>query len=126
MVKTTSYPTINRLDFAVYDEKHYVTMKDLTFRNVTVPKGFIFDGVSVPWFVTWLFTHNDLKRGIMAAAFHDFMCENKDKFSRREATSILMKLWKQAGLGSRWYTAFKPWLVYCFVEAYQMTQKGWK
>ena len=125
MGKITSYPTINRLDFAVYDEKHYVTMKDLKFRNVTVPKYFIFDGVSVPWFAMFLFTHNELKRGIMASAFHDFMCENKDKFKRREATSILIKLWKQAGLGSHWYTSWKPWLVYISVELYQMA-KGWK
>ncbi|MFV0626400.1 MAG: DUF1353 domain-containing protein [Alphaproteobacteria bacterium] len=121
MGKLISYPSLNNLDIAVYDEKHYVTMKNLTFRDVTVPKGFVFDGVSVPWFTTFLFTHNDLKRGIMASAFHDFMCENKDKFSRREATSILMKLWKQSGISS-----CKAVVIYVCVEAYQMTQKGWK
>ena len=116
---------ISDIDFGVYKATKYITLHLWTFRNINVPEGFVFDGVSVPWFATFLFTHNDLKRGIMASAFHDFMWENKDKFKRREATSILIKLWKQAGLGSRWYTSWKPWVVYISVELYQMA-KGWK
>lgn len=126
MAKIVSYPAINSLDYAVYDEKRYVSLRKRTFRNVTVPEGFVFDGVSVPWFVMWMFTHNELKRGMRASCFHDFLCENRGQCKRKEATSILLKLWKEDGLGKRWYTSWKPWIVYIFVELYQMKQGGWK
>lgn len=125
MAKIITYPVIKNLLFAVFDETNYVNLEEITFRKISVPKGFVFDGVSIPWFVMWMFSHNDLKRGIKAACFHDFMCEHKDIYQRREATAILLKLWKNAGLGNRWYTAWKPWVVYLFVEIYQM-MKGWK
>lgn len=125
MGKIVSYPVIKSLDFGVYDEKRYVSLRKRTFRNVTVPEGFLFDGISIPWFVMFLFTHNELKKGLQAACFHDFMCENKGVYRRREATSVLLKLWKNAGLGNRWYMAWKPWVVYCFVEIYQIC-KGWR
>ena len=128
MAELINFPVINSLDFAVFDEKQYVTLRDLTFGDITVPKGFIFDGISVPWGVMWMFTHNELKRGIRAACFHDFMCEpeNRGRYKRKEATSILLKLWKKAGLGNRWYTSWKPYVVYIAVELYQMRQGGWK
>ncbi len=114
-----------RLLFAVYGRKKYITLNKLNRYGVDVPAGFIFDGVSVPWFVMWMFTHNELKEGIEAACVHDYMCEHKDDYRRRYATSILLKLWKNAGLGERWYTSWKPWVVYVFVELYQIL-KGWK
>ncbi len=116
---------MEKLLFAVYGRKKYITLDKLSRQGVKVPAGFVFDGVSVPWFVMWMFTHNELKEGIEAACVHDFMCGHKEKYRRREATSILLKLWKNAGLGERWYTSWKPWVVYAFVELYQIS-KGWK
>lgn len=120
-----SYPSMKRLCFAIYSLTKFVTTENLSFRNIIVPKGFVFDGVSLPWFVMFLFTHNELKRGIRASCFHDWMCENKDKFSRREATKILYDIWKQDGLGRNLITIWKPWVVYVFVEIYQIC-KGWR
>lgn len=111
--------------FAVYGRKEYITLVKINRLGVEIPAGFVFDGVSVPWFVMWVFTHNELKEGIEASCVHDWMCAHKDIYRRREATSALIKLWKNAGLGGRWYTSWKPWVVYGFVELYQIFQ-GWK
>lgn len=114
-----------KLLFAVYGRKKYITLDKLNRYGVDVPAGFIFDGVSVPWFVMWMFTYDELKEGTEASCVHDYMCEHKNDYRRRYATSVLLKLWKNAGLGERWYTSWKPWVVYVFVELYQIL-KGWK
>ena len=119
-----SWPYIKNLDFAVTPEC-YITLRDMSFNGVTVPKGYTFDGITAKAPFTFIFSNNDLRKGIRAACFHDFMCENKNKFSRRQATSILIKLWKEDGLGNKLFTSWKPWLVYLFVEIYQI-YKGWK
>lgn len=107
------------LDFAVYDIK-YITLHRLSYKNVKIPRGFIFDGVTVPAPLTFLFSNKDLRQGIKAACFHDFMCQNKDKFSRKEATNILIELWLQAGLNK-----FKAKIAQYGVSVYQWL-KGWK
>ena len=48
------------------------------------------------------------------------MCQNKDKFSRKEATNILIELWLQAGLNK-----FKAKIAQYGVSVYQWL-KGWK
>ena len=104
----------------------YVALRDVRYCDrVRVPKRFVFDGVSVPWFCMFLFSHDDLKRGVYAACLHDYMCVHKDRFKRREATEILVRAWKDSGLGSRWYTAWKPFLVFASVELYKWAN-GWK
>ena len=46
MGRQTGYTLINRLDFAVYGI-NYVTLRDLEHDGVIVPKGYVFDGVTV-------------------------------------------------------------------------------
>ena len=67
-----------------------------------------------------IFSQKNLRNGVRASCFHDYCCENKSKFGRRESTKLLCDLWKKDGLGK-----VKSFLVYVFVEAYQMG-KGWK
>ena len=66
---------IKDLDFALYDIK-YITLHRQSYKTVKVPKGFIFDGITVPAPLMVLFSNKDLRQGIRAACFHDFMCQN--------------------------------------------------
>lgn len=124
MKNKLSYPALNQINFGVIPQG-YVTLRDLTFKNVTVPKGYIFDGITAKAPFTVIFSNDDLRNGIKAACFHDYLCDNKNLCRRKEATTILINLWKQDGLGRKWYNSWKPWLVYVCVEIYQI-MKGWK
>lgn len=101
-------------------ETGYITLKELTFRNVNVPKGFVFDGVTVKAPFTMLFSQKNLRNGVRASCFHDFMCMQKNIYKRRKATKILCDIWHQDGLGK-----IKTFVVYYLVDIYQLL-KGWK
>lgn len=107
------------LDFAVYNI-NYITLHKISYKNINVPKGFIFDGVTIPAPFTMLFSNKDLRQGIKAACFHDFMCKNKDKWKRKEATDILIELWLKSGLNK-----FKAKIAKNSVNIYHWL-KGWK
>lgn len=124
MVKIINRRRIPNISFAV-TPRYYILLKDMSFDKVTVLKGYVFDGVTAKSPFTFIFSNNDLRKGIRASCFHDYMCENKRNFKRRYATSVLIKLWKQDGLGDKWITSWKPWFVYIFVEVYQFL-KGWR
>ena len=113
-----NYPVINRLDFGVVDDK-YVTLRDLRYDDITVPKGFVFDGVTVKAPFTFIFSNKDLRQGVRASCFHDFMCRNKTQYKRKQASLVLTALWKQDGLNP-----FKAWIVFWCVELYQWC-RGW-
>ena len=106
-------------DFAV-EGINYITLREQTFENITVPKDFVFDGVTVPAPFTLLFSNKVLRQGIKAACFHDYMCQNKNLYTRKLATDILMKIWQENGLNS-----FKAVIAKAIVNIYQML-KGWK
>lgn len=114
-----SYPLINSLSFGVVGDK-YVTLRDLRHDNIIIPKGFVFDGVTVKAPFTFIFSNKDLRQGIRASCIHDWMCNHKDQFRRNYATRMLVDLWKQDGLKK-----FKAVIVYVCVELYQIC-KGWK
>lgn len=114
-----SYPVINSLDFAVVDN-NYITLRNLQHGNVAVPKGFVFDGVTVKAPFTVIFSNKDLRRGIKASCFHDWMCKHKQDYRRKYATQVLVDLWKQNGLGK-----IKAGIVYICVELYQICH-GWR
>ena len=114
-----SYPFLDSLDFAVWQDK-YVTLKALKYDKIEVPKGFIFAGVTVKAPFTVIFSNKDLRKGIRASCFHDWMCKHKQDYRRSYATGVLVKLWHDNGLG-----AVKAGIVYICVEAYQLFKK-WK
>ncbi len=99
---------------------NYITLKKITYRNIVVPKGFTFDGVTIPAPFTMLFSNKDLRQGIKASCIHDFMCRNKDKYKRKEATDILIELWLENGLNK-----FKAQIAKISINIYQYI-KGWK
>ena len=98
----------------------YVTLKELHYDGITLPKGFEFDGVTVKVPFTLLFSNKDLRQGIRASCFHDWMCQHKNEYSREYATKVLVDIWKEDGLED-----FKAWFVKVCVNAYQWL-KGWK
>lgn len=110
---------ISDIEFGVVDIG-YITLKEITFRDVKVPKGFIFDGVTVKAPLTVLFSQKNLRNGVRASCLHDYMCKNKKSYSRKKATKILCDIWKKDGLG-----AIRVKIVYFGVEFYQIL-KGWK
>lgn len=107
------------LEFGVWRDK-YVTLQPLEYKGIEVPKGFVFDGVTLKAPFTFIFSNKDLRQGIRASCFHDFMCRNKGKYSRGQATDLLVEIWKQDGL-----ERFKSWIVGFSVNFYQWL-KGWK
>ena len=110
---------MDELEFGLV-ENGYITLREISFRNVIVPKGFVFDGVTVKAPFTLLFSQKNLRNGIRASCFHDYMCKRKTLYKRSYSTKILVKLWKNDGLGS-----VKAGIVYCLVEMYQYL-RGWK
>lgn len=106
-------------DFAVCGEK-FVTLKELKFAGITVPKGFVFDGVTVKAPFTFLFSNKDLRQGIRASCFHDWLCLHKDEYSREFATDVLVQIWRKDGL-EKIKAVFVKWSV----NLYQRL-RGWK
>lgn len=107
------------IQFGIYNGK-YVTLESLKYKGIKIPAGFEFDGVTVMAPFTLLFSNKDLRQGIRASCFHDWMCLHKDEYSRREATKILTDIWQEDGL-----ERFKAKLVEWAVNAYQRLS-GWK
>lgn len=107
------------LQFGIYNGK-YVTLESLKYKDIEVPSGFEFDGVTVKAPFTLLFSNKDLRQGIRASCFHDWMCRHKAEYTREYSTKVLVDIWKEDGL-----EAFKAWLVKVCVNLYQRV-KGWK
>lgn len=118
--KNLTYPVLNSLDFAVYGI-NYVTLRDLEHDSVIVPKGYVFDGVTVKAPFTFIFSNKDLRKGIRASCFHDWLCEHRSQYTREYATKVLVDIWKQDGLNG-----YKAFIAKISVNVYQFFTGGWK
>ena len=103
------------------DTDKFITLEDLSYDNIFIEKGFEFDGVTVKSPYTIIFSQSDLRKGILASCFHDFMCNNKDKYTRNYATNILVDLWTKNGLSK-----IKGIIVKISVNLYQILKNRWK
>lgn len=108
-----------KYDFAIKD-LNYITLNEIKYKDIIVPKDFTFDGVTVKAPFTFLFSNKDLRKGIKASCIHDWMCNHKDQYKRKYATQLLTELWVQNGL-PKW----KSYIVYIFVELYQIIINKW-
>lgn len=108
------------IEFGVKDI-HYITLKKMEYKGVIVPKGFEFDGITVKAPFTFLFSNKDLRRGIKASCFHDYMCKHRENYSRTFATNILVDLWRESGLN-----IVKAFIVKISVNVFQYFRGGWK
>lgn len=115
-----SYPTIKSLDFAIVGI-NYVTLKDIKYGDIIVPKGYVFDGVTAKAPFTFIFSTKDLRQGIKASCVHDWMCEHRSEYTRKYATDVLVDIWRKEGLNT-----FKAYIVKFSVNLYQMFRGGWK
>jgi hypothetical protein len=107
-------------DFGITKDYKYVTLRRIINYEMSIPAGFEFDGVTVKAPFTFIFSNKNLRQGIRASCFHDWMCLDKKTFGRREATEILVSMWCADGL-----SPFKGWVVSIFVNAFQRL-KGWR
>lgn len=105
--------------FIVHGDK-FATICDLKYLDMIIPKGFLFDGVTIIAPFGFLFSNKDLNQGLEASCFHDFMCLHKDKYSRKQATKVLIDIWRDNGLEN-----FKASIAKFAVNIYQWF-KGWK
>ena len=115
-----SHPAIQTLDFAVYGI-NYVALRDLEHEEIKVPRGYVFDGVTVKAPFTFMFSNKDLRKGIRASCFHDYMCKHKSEYTREYATNVLVEIWQQDGLNP-----IKAWIVKISVNVFQFFKGGWK
>ncbi len=115
-----SYPALNTLNFAVYGI-NYVTLKDLEHDGIKIPKGYVFDGVTVKAPFTLLFSTKDLRQGVRASCFHDWLCEHREEYTREYATDVLVDIWQKDGLNK-----FKALIAKISVNVYQFFRGGWK
>ena len=58
--------------------KFYQTTEDMTFRDVTVPKGFITDGISYKFRLVGVFINRFDPRYIKAVIVHDYLTDRGD------------------------------------------------
>lgn len=100
---------------------NYITLKQIKYDGIIVPKGFEFDGVTVKAPFTLLFSNKDLRQGIRASCFHDWMCKHKSDYTREYSTRVLVDIWRQDGL-NYWKSVF----VKISVNVYQYFVGGWK
>lgn len=107
------------IQFGIYNGK-YVTLESLKYKDIEVPSGFEFDGVTVKAPFTLLFSNKDLRQGIRASCFHDWMCRHKDEYTREYSTKVLVDIWQADGLDK-----IKAKIAGFAVDLYQMIQGGW-
>ena len=120
MGRQSGYTLINTLDFAVYGI-NYDTLRDVEHDSVIVPKGYVCDGVTVKAPFTFIFSNKDLRKGIRASCFHDWLCEHRSQYTREYATKVLVDIWKQDGLNG-----YKAFIAKISVNVYQFFRGGWK
>ena len=105
--------------FGISGDKYH-TLVSLEYEGIKIPAGFEFDGVTVKAPFTFLFSNKDLRQGIRASCFHDWMCNHKDRYRRETATDVWVEIWRADGL-----EAWKAWVGRWSVNLYQWL-KGWK
>ncbi len=91
------YPFINKcsLEISLTDKKKN------KFYKFVIPKGYCFDGASVPRFFWRIIGSNTDNKFLVAAMVHDFMCENHDcvGFDRAFSTKIFDSLLSVSQVG---------------------------
>lgn len=72
------------IDVRILKKGVYKVLEDVTYKGVTVPKDFVYDGASVPLVLTPIIPR--MYGTAKASLFHDYMCRvAKNKEDRREA-----------------------------------------
>jgi hypothetical protein len=102
-----------------------ILLAPITWRGITVPKGFMTDGASMPR-PLWWFLPPWGDRATVAAVFHDFACEALKAGAavvdgeNRPACDRLFRL----ALSDLGVAAWRCWLCYFGVRAYSNWEKA--
>jgi hypothetical protein len=111
--KAAEYPFINCSNLKVritYHGQQY---------EFHVPKGFRWDGATIPWFVWWIVGSKTENRYRLPSMIHDYMCNNKYvvNFNRKLSSDVFRALLR-ANAVAKWRIG----VMYFFVE---LCQKYW-
>ena len=110
------YPFINKknLQVRLVDYK-----KDKTY-NFEIPKGYCYDGASIPRLFWRIIGSNTDNRFLIPALIHDILCENHSfiEKDRKFSTEVFNALLEASEVN-----AFKRFLMKNFVDCFQKTQK---
>lgn len=91
IVSELAYPVVP--NFGGDPDKPFIAACDVTFRyghhEMVVPKGFEFDGASVPRWIWWIHGFAPWERDtLLAALIHDYLCEHPEELPRIIADAI--------------------------------------
>ena len=112
------YPFINKTTLHVFVNNN----KDNRVYDFEIPKGYCFDGASVPRFFWRIIGSNTDNKFIIAAMVHDYMCENHSVVGhdRKLSTNIFNSLLKVSEVGN-----FKRYLMKNSVDIFQKCFCHW-
>ena len=77
--------------------RHWVLLNSFEYKGKVVPKGFIFDGASIPTWLRWIFPHGGAK--FAAACFHDWGYR-LGKITRKEADDAFLDIMLANGVSA--------------------------
>jgi hypothetical protein len=92
------YPFINKLGLRVFVKDK----KKSQIYDFIIPKGYCFDGASVPRLFWRIIGPNTDNKFLVAAMVHDYICEHHDciNYDRALSTLIFDSLLKASGIGN--------------------------
>lgn len=95
----------------------YILIEDYTFKNITVPRGFIFDGATIPKLFWKVHGHPFRPNFVAAALIHDYGLYHKD-FKRKEVNSLFYELLKLNNV-PRWKAKQMYWAVSLYTKYFK-------
>ena len=90
-------------------------VEDFSYGDIVVPKGFVCDGASIPR-IFWTVVGSPYDRFLFAAVIHDWMCVNKEDYTRKEADNTFLECMTELGI--------KTWRRDIMWRAVSLLQKG--
>ena len=85
-ISVKKYPFINKAELEVIIED----LKNDEVYSFVIPKGYCFDGASVPRFFWRIIGSNTDNKFLIAAMIHDYMCENHSCVDNNRSLSTLV------------------------------------
>jgi len=79
-------------------DRNWEVIESITYKGISIPRGFLTDGASVPKYLRNFFPHGGRK--FAPAVVHDYLYRTKDhKFSREESDLIFLDAMEYNGVG---------------------------
>ena len=124
-------PSIEEYELQDILKKPYISNKNTNFfitykgteYQVFIPKGYKWDGASIPFGFRWILGGMGNPEFLVASCVHDKMCECKwlVHYDRYLSSLIFKELLLACGCGK-----IKANIMFCAVDTFQKLVKGWK